>query len=90
MGLAKLMEHQCPWVLRKRSWKQLRQKTIAAGAVRARAQWLNEGEKPFCSLEKNNYIEKTINCSQLNNFKKITEQREIMKNIQAFYYSLFS
>ena len=65
---------------------------IAASAVRARAQWLNEGEKPskyFCSLEKNNYIEKTIKCIQLNNGQKITEQREILKNIQAFYSTLF-
>ena len=64
-----------------------------ASTVRARAQWLNEGEKPskyFCSLEKNNYIEKTIKCIQLNNGQKITEQREIWKNIQAFHSTLFS
>ena len=71
----------------------IRQNTIAASAVRARDQWLNEGEKPskyFCSLEKNNNIEKTIKCIELNSGQKITEQREILKNIQAFYSSLFS
>ena len=37
-----------------------------------------------------NYTEKTIKCIQLNNGQKITEQREILKNIQAFYSSPFS
>ena len=31
-----------------------------------------------------------IKCIQLNNGKKITEQREILKNIQAFYSCMFS
>ena len=47
--------------------EKIRQKTIEASSVRSRVQWLIQGEKPtkyFCSLEKNNYIEKTIKCIQ--------------------------
>ena len=78
---------------KKKELEKIRQKSIAASAVRARAQWLNEGEKPskyFCSLEKSNYIEKTIKCIQLENGSKVTEQTEILTKIQAFYASLFS
>ena len=37
--------------VKKKELETIRQETIAASAVRARAQWLNEGEKPskyFC------------------------------------------
>ena len=46
---------------KKRELEHLREKSIQASAIRSRAQWLNDGEKPskyFCSLEKYNYIEK--------------------------------
>ena len=61
--------------------------------VRARAQWLGEGEKPskfFCSLEKHNYIEKAIKCIQLDNGRKITDQKEILNETRNFYSSFFS
>ena len=62
------MECQLPLMLRKKELETIRQRKLAASAVRARAQWLNKGEKPskyFCSLERNDYIEKTIKCIQL-------------------------
>ena len=61
--------------------------------IRARTQWLNEGEKPskfFCSLEKYNYTEKTIKTIQLQDGQCITDQKEILEEIKNFYSSLFS
>ena len=73
--------------------EKLRESLIQGHVVRSRAQWLSEGEKPskfFCSLEKHNYIEKTIKCIQLDNGTKLTDQKEILNEIRNFYSSLFS
>ena len=53
--------------------EKLRERSIQGNIIRSRAQWLNEGEKPskyFCSLEKYNYVEKTIKCIQIDSGKK--------------------
>ena len=57
-----------------------------------RAQWLSEGEKPtkyFCSLEKSNYIGKTIKHIQLDSGKIITDQKDILLEVRNFYDTLF-
>ena len=73
--------------------EMVRQKAITGSAIRARAQWINEGEKPtryFCSLEKYNYVEKTIKCIQLDNGETLTDQKAILNEIANFYSALFT
>ena len=59
--------------------------------IRSRVQWHNEGEKPirfFCSLERLNYIEKTI--KRIDNQNRIiTNQKEILGEFGKFYEKLF-
>ena len=60
--------------------------------VRSRAQ-LNEAEKPtkfFCELEKKNYIDKTIKKIKLDTGEFVTEQKEILSEIQEFYKKRFA
>ena len=60
--------------------------------VRSRAQWLHEGEKPtkfFCSLEKGNYINKTLKCLRKNDGTYINDQKEILTQFQKYYKKLF-
>ena len=55
--------------------------------------WINEGEKPsrsFCSLEKKNYISKTIYKIQKDDGTVIKEQTEIINELEKFYQNLFS
>ena len=71
----------------------IRQKAIMGNAIRARAQWISEGEKPtryFCSLEKYNYTEKTIKSIQLENGETLTDQKAILNEIANFYSALFA
>ena len=73
--------------------EMVRQKALTGSAIRARAQWINEGEKPtsyFCSLEKYNYVEKTIKCIQLDNGETLTDQKAILNDIANFYSALFT
>ena len=60
--------------------------------LRARAQWLSEGEKPskyFCSLEKHYYSEKTIRKLVKKNGQSITDQKEIKEKTRNDYANLF-
>ena len=78
---------------KKKELEQVREKLMRGIAIRSRAQWLSEGEKPtkyFCSLEKFNYIDKTIKCIKLNCGKTITDQEHILKEVRNFYAKLFS
>ena len=48
---------------KKSELQNLRENRIKGEAIRSRAQWLTEGEKPssfFCNLERKNFVEKTI------------------------------
>ena len=70
----------------------IRQRSITGSAIRARAQWINEGEKPtryFCSLKKYNYVEKTIKCIELENGETLTDQKVILNEVAKFYSALF-
>ena len=60
--------------------------------VRSRANWLKNGEKPskyLCSLERKNYVEKTIWQLKTDNDSITTDQKEILKEIQTCYSNLF-
>ena len=96
--IAFLEANQCPQDSdtledKKKELEKIRDIAIQGTVIRSRAQWLNEGERPskyFCSLEKYNYTEKTIRCVQLDSGKKITDQKDILKEVQHFYSKLFS
>ena len=60
--------------------------------IRCKAKWINEGEKPskyFCSLEKRNYINKTIQRVELENGNICTEQKDILDEVMKFYENLY-
>ena len=59
--------------------------------VRSRAQWVDEGEKPtkyFCGLESKNYTSKIIPKVEKDNGEIVTDQKEILKEVQYFYENL--
>ena len=64
-----------------------------ASKVRSRATWLKDGEKPsklLSSLENKGYIDKTIKRLQKSEGRYITNQEEILNEVQSFYKRLFS
>ena len=72
--------------------EQLRKKKVNGELVRARIQWLSEGEKPskyFCNLAKKNFIEKTVRNIQLADGTHVIDQQEILKCISQYYQNLF-
>ena len=76
---------------KKAELEQLRNVKLKGQSVRARLQWLQEGEKPkyFCNLENKNYIEKTIRKLKLSNGSIVTKQEEVLDHIRSFYENLF-
>ena len=59
---------------------------------RSTARGLKNGEKPskyLCSLERKNYVEKTIKQLKTDNDSITTDQKEILKEIQTYYSNLF-
>ena len=55
-------------------------------------QWLNEGEKPtsyFCKLKSKHFTEKTIRKLQTKNGTVLTDQKQILKEVEQFYANLF-
>ena len=56
--------------------------------VRSRAKWVDEGEKPtkyFCGLESKNYTSKIIPKVEKDNEEIVTDQKEILKEVQYLY-----
>ena len=73
--------------------QHLRNIRLKGEMVRSRIQWIDEGERPtkfFCALEHKNFINKTIKKLRLNNGEIITDQKQVLKEIQYFYKKLFS
>ena len=73
--------------------EQLRQKKIEGIAVRCRATWMNEGEKPtryFCNLENRHYTNKSVSFLEKSNGDIIDDQTEILREVEHFYRSLYS
>lgn len=61
--------------------------------IRSKVTWLDEGEKPsryFCSLEAQHYMNKTIFKIENEDGHIITEQNQILKEIENFYQKLYS
>ena len=71
--------------------ESLREIKVKGELVRSRLQWLNEGERPsryFCSLEKRNFIDKTI--KKVSDGSFVTEQKQVLHHIRKFYADLFN
>ena len=72
--------------------EKLRKEKIKGQMIRARLQWLNDGEKSsnfFCKLENKYYVEKTMKKLQMPNGDNITNQQDILTKISEFYANLF-
>ena len=73
--------------------KVLREEAIEGLMVRSKAKWQREGEKCtkyFCSLEKRNYVEKTMSKLKLDEDGKFTtDTTVILKEQQKFYKELY-
>lgn len=66
---------------------------IKRSIVRARAKWVEEGEKPtryFFNLENRNYVSKIIPRLQKDNGEIITEQVTVLEEVSSFYKHLYS
>ena len=77
---------------KKKELETIRNKKLSGTLVRARAQWLAEGEKPskyFCSLEKFFYTEKTIKKIVNDRGIVLTDQKKILAEVKDFYAKLF-
>ena len=74
---------------KKQEVAEIRQERMQGVATRARIQWLKEGEKPsifFCSLEKCNFIEKTIKCKMVNVLQIRKKYWPLLENVTSNYF----
>ena len=72
--------------------QEIRSKKLMGSMMRAKAKWLHQGEKPskfFCTLERKNFIDKTIRKNNLPNGQILTKQNEILNHVKQFYTDLF-
>ena len=77
---------------KKKTLENLRKVKIQGIITRSRVRWIEEGEKPtkyFLSLEKRNFISKTIPMLCTENNTLITDQKEILNEVKDFYRNLY-
>lgn len=71
----------------------LREKRLRGSLVRAKAKWVEEGEKPskyFCNLENRNFVSKRMTSLINNEGREITQQSEIKTEVNNFYKNLYT
>ena len=71
---------------------ELRKNKLKGHFIRSKARWVENGEKPsnfFCNLEKQNYVNKTINKLETENGELIHNQQDILKETKMFYKKLY-
>lgn len=71
----------------------LRNNKIKGSIIRAKAQWLDAGEKPskyFLNMENRNYTSKLIPKIILESGEEVLEQNNILKEQRSFYKNLYS
>lgn len=71
----------------------LRKEKLKGHFIRAKAKWIEEGEKPtnyFCNMESRNYYSKLIAKIEKENGENITDQKEILRETKNFYQTLYS
>ena len=67
---------------------KIREKRLEGTMIRARARWIEEGEKPssyFCSLENRNFVSKRIVSLKKDNNFEVTDSNCINKEVCNFY-----
>ena len=72
---------------------EIREHRLKGVLLRSRARWVEDGEKVssyFCSLEKRNYINKSINKLTKSNNVTITDKKDINVEVKNFYQTLYS
>ena len=72
---------------------EIREKKLEGAKIRARAKWIEEGEKPtnyFCNLESRNYISKTMTTLISESNIQINSQKEILNEAKNFYNKLYA
>ena len=72
--------------------ESIQNEKIKGQMIRSRMQWLTEAEKPtsyFCKLENTNFVNKTTKKLKLTNDSIITDQKQILKEVENFYSQLF-
>lgn len=76
--------------------KKIRVNKLIGNLIRSRAKWINEGEKPtiyFINLENRNFTKKVIpklTRIEKNKHIEITEQTEILPQVENFYKTLYT
>ena len=71
---------------------EIRTKKIEGMNIRSRTNWLKEGERGsryFCSLEKRNFINKSMPFLELENGERIYDQKLISEEVKCFYENLY-
>ena len=77
----------------KNELEQFRKNRMEGVAVRCKANWINEGEKPtryFCNLENRNFIDKSVSFLEMPSGEIIDDQKGILREVEMFYSSLYS
>ena len=78
---------------KQRELNKLREKRLEGTMVRARARWIEQGEKPskyFCNLENRNFVSKRIATLIKDNNVEVTDFNGINKEVSSFYTQLYS
>ena len=77
----------------KEELENIRKAEVKGIFLRSKAKLIEEGEKPtkyFCHLEKRNFTNKTVTKLINNKGETINSQLEILKEIENFYFRLYS
>jgi len=72
--------------------EEIRKYELNGILIRTRAKWIEDGEKPskyFCSLEKRNFVNKSINKLVCSSGRELYHQDEILTEIKLFYANLY-
>ena len=72
---------------------KIREKRLEGSMIRARAKWIEQGEKPskyFCNLENRNFVSKRMVSLTKDNNVEVTDFNSINKEVSSFYTKLYS
>ena len=78
---------------KKKELRIIRDKKMEGIKIRARAKWIEEGEKNskfFCNLENQNFVSKSMTKLINKNGTEVIEQSEIIEEVKMFYKTLYS
>ena len=73
--------------------ESIREQKLKGSLIRPRVKWVEQGEKPtkyFCNLENRNFTSKIIPRVINERNEEITEQNEILREVEKYYKTLFS